>query len=388
MIRLGVVGHGGRISSFIKNRVRTSARQEVRVVAIVDPDEPGARSRLAPEDSDARFYDSVDQMMRATELDGVLVGTRCNLHAPYGAELAGYDVPVFLEKPVAISYEQAEELERAYENSSCPVLVSFPLRVSPLHNVTKQTIRNGAVGRIEHILAFNYVPYGTVYWHRPYRDYSITGGLFLQKATHDFDYMMDLLDCPIVRVAAAAHYGGVFGGDKPADLSCSVCDEYHSCPESPLNRVRNGSGGAADHMCVFSEACGNTDTGTNEDASSALLEFASGAHGVYTQVFLTRRDAAKRGATISGYQGTIDFDWYKSTLVKVRHHEPFTDTIRTDDDMSHFGGDTELALNFIGIIEGRESSRADIRAGLRSIYACLAARESSLENRFIDVRQV
>ena len=66
----------------------------------------------------------------------------------------------------------------------------------------------------------------------------------------------------------------------------------------------------------------------NEDSSSALLEFASGAHGVYTQVFYARRDAATRGATISGYRGTLSFDWYTNELKRVRHHAPFSDTIK------------------------------------------------------------
>ena len=40
MIRLGVIGHGGRISSVIKSCLRKAA-QDIRVVGIVDPDEEG-----------------------------------------------------------------------------------------------------------------------------------------------------------------------------------------------------------------------------------------------------------------------------------------------------------------------------------------------------------
>ena len=40
MIRLGVIGHGGRVSSFIKENVRQIG-PEVRVVGIVDPDQAG-----------------------------------------------------------------------------------------------------------------------------------------------------------------------------------------------------------------------------------------------------------------------------------------------------------------------------------------------------------
>ena len=387
MIRLGVIGLGGRISNLISDCFRPAAGNGFRIVSVIDPDKTGARSRLTEIDGDPRFFDSVEALMSAGGIDALAIGTRCNLHAGYASELAKYDLPIFLEKPVAITMDQAIALDHAFENSKAPVLVSFPLRVSPLSMMAKALIDGGAVGTPQHILGTNYVPYGTAYWEQEYRNYEITGGLFLQKATHDFDYMMDLMNSPISRVYATAHYSGMFGGDKGASLHCSECDERHTCLESPENRVKNGSGGKHDHLCVFSSAAGTKETGTNEDTSNALLEFESGAHGVYTQVFFSRRDAGRRGSVISGYEGTIDFDWYRNDLIRVRHHEPFTDRIQAGNGMSHFGGDTELARNFIGMIEGREKSKADIWAGLRSVYSCLAAREAAATGNAQTVRK-
>ena len=134
--------------------------------------------------------------------------------------------------------------------------------------------------------------------------------------------------------------------------------------------------------------CGSAETGRNEDCSSALIQFASGAHGVYTQVFYARRDAATRGATVSGYMGTVSFDWYTNELKRVRHHAPFSATEGAGEGASHFGGDTELAHDFIGLIKGTASSRTPIETGLASVYACLAARQSALTGELVDVRQV
>ena len=390
MIRLGVAGFGGRISGVINNVLR-DLEPEVRVVGIVDPDEQGAGSRLAECDRDlAVFYPSLDAMVRGGELDGLLVGTRCHLHTPYAIEAARYDLPLYLEKPVAINMEQAIALEAAFEDSCCPVVVSFPLRVSPLCVLARQWIAEGAVGRPEHILGVNYVPYGTCYFDTSgYRDYAITQGLFLQKATHDFDYMSYLLDTTIVRVAAMASWGRVFGGDKPAGLHCSACPDAVTCLESPRNRRRNSDGGAQhDHPCVFGEDVGSRETGMNEDSSSALLEFANGAKGVYTQVFYTRRDAATRGATVSGYQGTVSFDWYTGEVKRVRHHHPLSDTARGRDGASHFGGDHELGYDFLNLIHRRGPSRSPIHLGIQSVYACLAAKHSAETGQFVEVRQV
>ena len=126
----------------------------------------------------------------------------------------------------------------------------------------------------------------------------------------------------------------------------------------------------------------------NEDCSSAVLRFASGAHGLYSQVFFARRDAARRGAVLSGYHGTVRFDWYENKLVRVRHHQPFTDTVAPASGMGHFGGDLELARDFIGLMRGTlRRTRATIEAGIQSAYACLAALETSRSGKFVRVRQ-
>lgn len=126
----------------------------------------------------------------------------------------------------------------------------------------------------------------------------------------------------------------------------------------------------------------------NEDCSSAILDFASGAHGVYSQVFYARRDAASRGAIISGYHGTLDFDWYRNDLRWVRHHSPFTSTVKAGEGLSHFGGDIELARDFCDLVVKGKPPRTDIRAGIQSIYGCLAAKESAETGAFVSVRQL
>jgi predicted dehydrogenase len=389
VIRLGVIGHGGRVSSFIKENIRP-LEPDVRVVGIVDPDRAGARDRLADCDrADVVFYDDLDALVREGRPDALMIGTRCNLHAPYAIEACRYDLPLFLEKPIAINMTQALALEEAYDRGACPTIVSFPLRTSPLCELAADFLRKGVVGRPEHIMATNYVPYGTVYFDAPYRNFEVTQGLFIQKATHDFDYICQLMDEPIIRIAAMTTRGHVFGGTKPAGLRCSACDEVRTCLESPTNRKRNRSGGTLnDHPCTFGAEIGSPETGMNEDSSSAVMEFASGAHGVYTQVVYTRREAGQRGATISGYHGTLSFDWYANELRLVRHHQPFTEKVAPDKGLSHFGGDLELARDFIAMICWGEPPRATLRDGLRSIYICLAAKESAETGKFVDVRQI
>lgn len=388
MIKLGVIGYGDRSNGVVRNCLR-QIEPDLRVTGIVDPDEKGVRARLDPMDQkDVVFYKTLPELVRKGKPDALLIGTRCHQHTPYAIEASRFDLPLYLEKPVSISMGQAQALEKAFRKTRCKVVVSFPLRVSALCVLAKELIDQGAVGSAEHILGVNYVPYGTCYFEAGYRNYKITQGLFLQKATHDLDYMSYLMGSNIVEVAAIANVGRVFGGKKAAGLTCYRCGEKITCLESSWNRLRNPSiNDGKDHLCDFSVDCGSPETGMNEDSSSALLRFASGAHGVYTQVFFTRRIGI-RGATISGYHGTVIFDWYENVLKHIRHHVPFTDTVKPDAGLSHFGGDHALAVNFIDIIKRNIKSTTPIEFGLQSVYTCLAAKASAETGRFVKVRQV
>lgn len=389
-MRIGIVGYGGRINGVLNECVRP-VRKDIKLVGIVDPDEARARARVIEADrKDVVFYRNLDEMMKKARIDALMIGTRCNLHAPYAIQAAKYDVPLYLEKPVAIDMKQALALEKAFSKTRCRVVVSFPLRVSPICEQVKMHIGKGEVGEPVHISAVNYVPYGTVYWEEKYRDFSITGGLLLQKATHDFDYISYLMGSRIKRVATAATFQKVFGGRNRRGLVCSECGEQAACLESPLNRRKNQTSGIkGDHKCLYSIDCGTAKTGTNEDCSSTVMEFESGAAGAYSQVFFTRRDAATRGAIISGYMGTISFDWYSNDLRLVRHHAPFSMVEKAGEGASHFGGDAVLARDFVGLVEGAvKKSRTPIECGIQSVYTCLAAMESTRRGRFVDVRQV
>ena len=255
---------------------------------------------------------------------------------------------------------QALALEAAYARSSARVVVSFPLRASGLFGEVHGLVHSPEMGGAEHLLGVNYVPYGNVYFDSWYRDYSITQGLFLQKATHDFDYLARLADAPIVRVAAMISQGRVF-----RDVA-----------------FRNGRDDAA-----YFETIGSPESGMNEDSSSALLEFANGAKGLYTQVFYSKGDAAARGATISSRKGTVSFDWYKNQIRHVTHATGKSREWKGREEGGHFGGDAVLGRNFAAVVRDGADSISPLSAGLDSVFACLAAKESAETGCFVDVRQ-
>jgi predicted dehydrogenase len=321
----------------------------------------------------------------ADQIDALMIGTPCNLHASSAVQVASLKLPVFLEKPVAISWEQLESLSQAFQGREESVVVSFPLRLTDHVQKAAEILRSGRLGTINQVQAINNVSYGGVYFGQWYRDYEKTGGLWLQKATHDLDYINHLVAAASAGARpvsiTAMHSRTVYGGTLPERLRCSECDRVVACPESPRNlAVRGNDGGMlnyavpgvhSDHLCAFSKSI------KNQDAGTAMVMYSDGVHAVYSQNFLTRGSAGRRGATITGYHATLQFDWQSDVITVIDHHRENVDRIDVPSQAGHGGGDAALARNFVDVILGRGASLSPLDEGILSAAMCLAAKEAA-----------
>jgi len=378
MLKLGIIGYGGRIRGVLGS-MRTLG-EPLRVAAIADPRHEAIRAEMGAEAHGIRFHADAAALLAEGGLDGVMIGTRCSSHARLASLVAPTGLPLFLEKPVATSIDDLRLLARAFAASRCPVVVSFPLRLAPIVAQVRRIIDSGDLGPIEHVQALNNVPYGDAYFMSWMRDEAELGGMFLQKATHDFDYINHLLGDRRPVMVAAMTAKRVNTGDMPAGLKCADCPKPVECLESPHHRFYTRK--LTDGIQPTDAACGfAVDTG-NEDAGSALIRYDSGMHVSYSQNFVTRRDAAYRGARLIGYRGTVEFDFHSRIVRTVHHHRPITTSSLNASGELHGGGDIELAINFIRVMQGREASRSPLSAGVLSAYLCLEARESARGGMF------
>ncbi len=381
MLRLGIIGYGARARGLVSIMEKFNAGVHVTAVTDVRNDQIAREMSERGEDpSRVTFYTDADEMLDKEKLDGVLIGTRCSLHASMAVKVLERNIPLFLEKPVATSMQDLIRLRDAAVKSRSEVVVSFPLRVTPLVRLAKEIIDSGKIGTVEHVQAWNNVGYGICYYMAWYRDENETQGLFLQKATHDFDYINYLLGIKPVWICAITSKR-IYKGDRPAGLTCDECNEWEECMESPYHlfftRAETHDVRKNGRPCGFA-----VDTG-NEDSGSAIVEYETGMHVCYSQNFFARRKAHARGARLLGYRGTVEFDWATDELKVYMHHVPRVETYKTDtSQMSHGGGDTVLADNFIRVMRGDAKSVAPLSAGILSALMCLKAKESAATRTF------
>lgn len=370
-MKLGVIGYGLRIKSVIKEMQKLDS--QCTVAGIVDP-RKDVQENFSNEPLPA-VYSTAQEMIEAVEPDGIMIGTRCSLHTSYGLDVLPSGIPLFLEKPVSTTMSDWIRLKQFADTYPTPVVVSHPLRLTSMVQLIKKLVDAGEIGTVEHVQAVNNVPYGGVYFHSWYRDEGETGGLFLQKATHDFDYLNYVIGQQPVNICAMKSKQ-VFKGDKPAGLKCVDCEENRTCEESAVGRNYPGDW----QYCSFAE-----DTG-NEDSGSAIIRYENGMHASYSQNFFVRRNAGTRGARFHGYKGTIEFDFTTGLVRVYKHHTPRVDSYQYDLDGGHFGGDSMLAENFINIMQGKAQSLSSLHDGLLSALMCLKAKQSAESGSFQEIK--
>lgn len=401
-ICLGVIGYGVRIDMLMDQLADLPVDAKVTAVADFNPDRvkelmskdgsakvqhqmeidkiDGLLRKCPMNPSQITFYKTAEEMLEKEKLDGVMVGTNCNTHAQFAKMVLDKNLPLFLEKPVGISKEDIQLLEECDQKPHAPVVVSFPLRTTRMIQEAKRILDSGVIGKVDHVQAFNDVGYGFVYFHDWYRDESKAHGLFLQKATHDIDVINYLVGEKPVKVCAMKSKQ-IFKGNMPAGLRCSECDRTEECMESTYNIEKTRNDTPRSDYCCYA-----VDTG-NEDSGSMIVRYESGMHAIYAQNFFARKKAARRGARLYGYKGTLEYDFTKDEIKVYDHMSDRVTEIRfhTPAD-GHGGGDQVLIQNFIDLIRGKaRESIAPLSAGIESAKVCLAAKASSNTDEFQEI---
>lgn len=141
MVRIGIVGAG------LRGRMYFSALADVagiNVVAFAEPSSTVAESTFAA--TGIPVVSSHEELLQAYEVDAIVVATPDFAHreAAISAALAGKHL--LIEKPLAMSLDDAWAIRDAVNQGGAHCLVGFENRWNPHVLSAKRTIESGAVG--------------------------------------------------------------------------------------------------------------------------------------------------------------------------------------------------------------------------------------------------
>ncbi|WP_194776059.1 Gfo/Idh/MocA family protein [Pararhodonellum marinum] len=196
--RLGIIGFGDRGSGIYK--VLRDFKDEFRVTAICD-NLPFRldRARKQTTSDQITYFADYRKLLDSNQVDAVIIATPLNEHFEQAKNSLLAGKHIYLEKTMAFSIQEAQELVKLAENHSKLVLqVGHQYRYSPLYYKVKEMISEGYLGNVTQIDArwdrnWN--------WRRPlpepqlerqvnwrmYKEYS--GGLVAELLSHQMDFI-------------------------------------------------------------------------------------------------------------------------------------------------------------------------------------------------------
>jgi predicted dehydrogenase len=106
--RVAIIGYG--LAGRVFHAPLITATPGLRVAAIVTSD-PERRQQARSDHADARLVDSPQELWaQAQELDAVVIATANDAHVPLATQAIDHDLAVVVDKPLALSSQQADEL--------------------------------------------------------------------------------------------------------------------------------------------------------------------------------------------------------------------------------------------------------------------------------------
>jgi len=200
-LRVGIIGCG---NIFLMHAAPVALRENLELVAVCDVKEDRAKEKA--EQFNCACYLDYFEMFEKENLDVLHICLPHHLHVPVTIEAAKRKIHVLTEKPMSITYEDAEKMVATAKEKGVALGVIFQNRYNPGSRLIKELLENGTLGKIKGGKL-------SVAWDRSDEYYSQSdwkgtwekegGGVIIDQAIHTMDLMRWFVDDEIDYVDAS-----------------------------------------------------------------------------------------------------------------------------------------------------------------------------------------
>lgn len=167
------------------------------VVAVMSRNAEKAES-YAKRHNIKKWYTDPLELINDPEINAIYIATPPSSHATFAIMAMKAGKPVYIEKPLAASYEGCARINRISELTGVPCFVAYYRRYLPYFQKVKQIIQSGAIGTPANVQIrfsvpprdLDYKSNGSLPW-RLQPDIA-GGGYFYDLAPHQLDLIQDI----------------------------------------------------------------------------------------------------------------------------------------------------------------------------------------------------
>lgn len=232
-MKFAIIGLGGRgltYAHFIKY-------YGSEIVSVCDVDE---RKKIFANEygvSDENFFTDENEFFKKKRADALVVSTLDSLHhrQTLKALELGYDI--LLEKPIAVTFNECEEIAEKAESLKRKVVVCHVLRYSPFYMKVKELLDDGKIGDVVTLFMseeIGFYHFAHSYVRGKWRNTKIGTPLILAKNCHDIDMICWLLGKNCLSVSSVGGLKYFKPENAPSDAAklCSECKYRNLCKYS------------------------------------------------------------------------------------------------------------------------------------------------------------
>lgn len=281
-LRIGVLGSGGRGGLARRAHKPGEGSAVVACCDLVDP----ILDRMKVWYGDNVFLTKSAEELLAQKLDAVMICTPDYLHEEHAVAALETGLPVFLEKPMAITIEGCDRILKTAKDNGVKLFIGHNMRYMNIIRKMKALIDEGRIGEVRSVWCRHFISYGgDAYFRDWHSEREKATGMLLQKGAHDIDVMHWLTGANTKRVSAF--------GNLTVYNRCARRDE--SEPGRP--------GFVKEHWPPLKQT-GFSPKMDIEDQTTVIMQMENGILGSYLQCHFSPDSC--RNYTVIGTEGRIE----------------------------------------------------------------------------------
>ena len=199
------------------------------VVAVMSRHEQHART-YAINHGVPKWYTDAQELIDDPDVNAVYVATPPSSHATFAIMAMKAGKPVYVEKPLASTYEDCARINRISEQTGIPCFVAYYRRYLPYFQRVKEIVQGGTIGKIQNIqVRFAVPPRQLDYEHPETLPWRLQpdiagGGYFYDLAPHQLDLRQDMFGVILEARGICANRGELY----QAEDSVSACFSFEN----------------------------------------------------------------------------------------------------------------------------------------------------------------
>lgn len=196
------------------------------VVAVMGRDKEKTRS-YAHRHNIPHWYTDAQALIDDPEVNAIYIATPPSSHATYAIMAMKAGKPVYVEKPLAASYEDCARINRISRETGVPCFVAYYRRYLPYFLKVKELLP--LVGQVLNVQIRFAVPPRDLDYNRDNLPWRVNpeiagGGYFYDLAPHQIDLLQEMLGCILFAEGYSTNRGGLY----KAEDTVSACFQFEN----------------------------------------------------------------------------------------------------------------------------------------------------------------